>query len=317
MKSSEKLGYSFDRDLVSYILNDVKKRCIDIYPIIKFEYVDDDYNSGVKPVPSLRPRSHPEFSCKIGRKDIFDHIQNNMVRDVDLVKCVKHMFHESCHLYRSLYTYQSDNISGIMLDQARMEAVGSVFRGYYLNTYGYNLSEIDVDEYGIKHTVDYFDHYILDDNGEPIVDVGSCVLQALREMPGDWHGNKYSPTYEKVMQSLNDAKLLYQYADRNVIFLEQNKRDVSSRNMLMEYPGWRKIIMSDDRRGVAYDEKLFAMSLDVSTYWIDTHKCMKEEVKRVRDLYPSQKARYMQLFDRTASMFNRLDQQSESGFDFH
>lgn len=56
----------------------------------------------------------------------------------------------------------------------------------------------------------------------------------------------------------------------------------------MDVPQWRDIITDTNRKGIDYDRKLFAMSLNVNDQWVKFHAGLREEARLVSKEYPRQ-----------------------------
>ncbi len=133
-------------------------------------------------------------NCFIGVKCLYENQTEGYVRDQDLAFCVKHLMHETRHLYQNQVLYQEPLI-GFSLDMAKMDALSSYFSGYRQNMYEVLPSELDAEIHGLLDTVAFFDQ-IIDENGEKILDAKTCLENCYFERR---NFRIYSPYDEKIV----------------------------------------------------------------------------------------------------------------------
>lgn len=258
------------------------------YPCVeKVYFKESTEESFVKYKTSMRPRSHPVMRCQIGIEELVDNMDSGgYVRDVDLVWAGKHITHEADHSYNALILYQNKDLSGRDLDMARMDAIGHVFDGYHKSVYEYMLSELKADKHGFINAVRYFDKNIVNSSGRPVIDAKACLVQRVRELP-DWRGDKYAPDYDAMVASLDLRMDRYKYESRGPIMnAVDNVSDyLSNKQHILDL--WKDVIYSHDRFGIAFDEKLFSLVLDVNPVSASRHPCLDKETDRIRAMYPS------------------------------
>lgn len=296
--------FSFDDAMM--VLRDMRNKLVLLrYPqVSEFEFVGITDKSNVGYVlPSDHPRTQPEFSCQIGIKEMLDNKnRNGMVRDMDLVWAGKHIAHEACHLWQMTELYQSANLSGRDLDMARMDAIASVFHGYGAFMYNYLPSEVDADIAGFEGVVEYFDKHVVEPNGHPVIDVKACLVARVHELPDSWRGDKSQGTYEGIIASLRACKNKYQTMGRPVLFDDEDGKKFSVLGKFDVLEKWKDVWESDAKHGVARDEELFAIMLDVSSAGADFFPCLDQEVRRIREMYPSK----LGIFGKAAAKISRF-----------
>lgn len=271
--------------------------------------LDTDVSSvgyGSKEDESVGTRSYPRMNGVIGVQELFNAIDDKKhVRDVDLVWIGKHICHEARHLYQLRTLYQQDGLVGEMLDMVRIDALMNTFNGYWSCVYPYAPFELDADIYGFKGAVEYFDKYLLNDDGKPIVNTKQCLVQRTYELDnlrGQYipYGLDYDGIIQYLSSHMQDYKFLSRGYDSNDIL---NQKDwIFWKDELNKCPRGLSFVNEKNKIGVEYDEKLFSLLLDVNSTWVDLHKGLDKEVKRIRKLYPSE----LGIADRFANTSSRF-----------
>lgn len=280
---------TFSLDDAKDILRDILRTEIAISHPCVTEFILDSNScdSGVRYIPTsdalARERSHPNMRCAIGIKEIYDDRDiSGMIRDIDLVWSVKHIFHESYHLNLMRGTYQKEGLSGRDLDSARIDALSCVFAGYKARMYCYAPSEIDADICGFECAAKWFDGNL------PVIDARACLFAKVRELPS-WRGDKNARDYNGLVRSLELMRNDYVYILRDNVFNEDDSELVNT--IAARCSGWMpeidKIIDGEIKDYAEIDRLLFSVALDVNSSWIDHHAGLDEEVKSVRKQYPS------------------------------
>lgn len=314
---NDSLNRNFVYDDAYDILNDLaQKRIMDLYPIQHIELDIDSVDSQIQSL-SLHPfivypnPKHLQFDCFIGIRSLSDHMdENDLVRDMDLTFCVKHILHESRHLYQQYYLYQNP-LSGFNLDMARMDMLSSQFRGYHDVTYDYHPAEIDAEIHGLLDTVSYFDQFV-DDDGIPIIDARTCLYEKYKELPNNriWHKQDVT-CFDDMIQSLRDQQHDYLTKDRGFPFSEKSHSDQNYLKRLTKYNAWHDVIYSENRVGVQYDEKLMGMAMDLAPLWTQTHEGIMYEAKRISKLYPKQLTPEAELFHDAVNVLSQIWKKDE------
>lgn len=308
---SDARNYKFSYEAAMDLLRSMASCFLSSDQVVYVRFDDGTDDSYAHPVGRMIPNRHNlKYQCFIGIKCMKDHQDvNGRVRNMDLAWCAKHIAHEARHLYRNLHTYQG-KMSRDEMDMARMELLSSYFHGYKNSTYAYHPCEIDADRYGLLETASWFDRYLLDDNGEPALDIRSCLFEKLKEQPWNrvWHAGIPVAGFDDAIAALDCLKDYYQYADRGTV-LDLFVSDRRILQKLSDYPDRMDLLNAVDRRGVAFDEKLMAVCMDIDTLWIDRHKGMWPEAKRIAELYPGQKPVMERMVDRGVSIINRMDRE--------
>lgn len=294
--------YPHARVLLSRMM-DVKIR--DAYPcVVVRDLSERSAKSFVAYLCSDRPRTGAKMECSISVKELVDNMDSDgYVRDVDLVWAAKHVTHEARHLYQMRELYQRVPLTGLYLDMARMDGIAAAFRGYHDSVYRYMPSEVDADIHGFEDAVEYFDKYIVNGRGEPIIDARACLVQRVCELER-WRGDKDAPDYESMVQSLRDKMTEYRWQVRSVVL---GPDDAFAMQRLSACPGWLDVLNDGRKLGVARDEELFSLALDVNPSWIDRHRGLAAEARRVRKLYPSRLSALGRVENALSRCFGKLD----------
>lgn len=274
----------------------------------KFVLNDSSCDSGVSYVCSddilVRERSHPKMKCEIGIKELYDgQDENNMVRNIDFIWVVKHIFHEAHHLHLMQNVYQN-KLSGRDLDSARIDAILCLFDGYKNQMYQYAPSEIDSDIQGFESAVKWSKENV------PIIDVEACFVAKVQDFL-NWRGSRSKSiySYDALLTSLYNMKDQYKYQPRDNVF---NKSDIDTITFIKKQcPKWlseiEKIQNGDIKDYIEADRLLFSVALDVNSFWIDHHAGLDNEVKAVRKIYPSKLKIGSKIVSDTARFLNMQD----------
>lgn len=311
--------YSFYYSAVKGILDDALSRTLLLKYAPDVKFVRTKYNSMIDYAYSSKPYSHPNYISSIGTKPIFDNMQGDMVRDRDTVWTVSHIFHENQHMYQQRILYQDASLlHDDVLTMARMDAIASVFHGYYDDLYWYLPHELDANYRAMQDTVSYFDTYVVNSQNQPIIDVRTELVKCAEEHRSYWFGSGVPHTFEGMLWSLEDLKIKHHTMPRNVLFNLNYSTDRRVYDIVSQYPFWQDVINAkpSERIGVAYDEKLLAMSLDAGVSFGNVHAGFRGEEARVRKLYPSQKNFGLQAVDKFFSVLERLDKNSTDDFEY-
>lgn len=226
-------------------------------------------------------------NCFIGVKCLYENQTEGYVRDQDLAFCVKHLMHETRHLYQNQVLYQEPLI-GFSLDMAKMDALSSYFSGYRQNMYEVLPSELDAEIHGLLDTVAFFDQ-IIDENGEKILDAKTCLENCYFERR---NFRIYSPYDEKIVPFDNIIRILqeqqaeYKAKDRGFPFDSSNAQDQANLEHLKKYSDWISILNRTDPTSGQYDDVLFAVMLDLNPRWAQTHIGIQDYAKQIQEQYP-------------------------------
>lgn len=300
--------YSLAKTLLDDMIHDLIEKPYPCVFDVNIDLSRDGSNVGYEHVNSLLPfnRSHPQMRCIIGGLDLVKNMTpDRYVRDVDIVWIGKHIAHEARHLYQERVLYQQEGLSDGILDMARIDALMGTFDGYWRCVYPYAPSELDADIYGFIDTVDYFDKNITDSNGKPLFDAKFCLTQRSHELgmiralrvPSN---ADYDDIIRCLISHMQDYKCLSRGYNPGDV-LTQSDWNAFGGN-LSKCPRGLSFVNAENRTGVEYDEKLFSLLLDVNSTWVDLHKGLDKEVKRIRKLYPSE----LGISDRFANKSSRF-----------
>lgn len=280
-------GRKFHIDNVEEKLDKFAEKMIPETYSVEYIHLDPNTNDSyiqsypVSPLIVFPKPKHLKFDCTIGVKCLVDNIdKKGYVRDIDLAYCAKHIAHEAQHLYRNKETYQ-EPLFGYSLDMARIDFLSGNFDGYKRNMYWCNPAEIDAEIHGLLDTVKYF---------KEIPNIKACLFEKYKELPTNrvWNSRKPVTNFDDMISSLEEQKYLYLYADRGFPFRKDSIRDKVALEKLDICSAWQDVLHAENTVGVQYDEKLFAMAIDLSELWVQTHRGIKDEAKRLREKYPKQ-----------------------------
>lgn len=229
------------------------------------------------------------FDVSIGIQCLLDNMdEDNTVRDIDLVWCVKHIAHEARHIYQQTDIYQKP-LHGYFLDMARMDALSVYFYGYKQNTYSYLPSELDAEIHGMQDTVSYF-NTLVEDKGNALIDAKACLYEKVKELPTNriWYQREPVTCYEDMIISLERMKNLYLIKDRGFPLNKSNLQDNEYLEKCYKHHAWLDVLGAEYKIGVPYDRKLFAMAIDINPAWVKQHKGIQREAKEIQKEFPPQ-----------------------------
>lgn len=92
---------------------------------------------------------------EIGTKGLAARARDGRVMDTDLFGVTESIYHERRHVYQydTLFKKQPGELSADERNMAVMEACAMAYRGYYEESYGYRLSELDASQQGTKDAI--------------------------------------------------------------------------------------------------------------------------------------------------------------------
>lgn len=284
------------------------------YPCVSVCSFSKDFNAssvGYTISATNRERSDPSMICRISISDLYHNVDNDgFVRNTDMVMAVKHVFHEAEHLRQVRILYQNKNLSGLELDMARMDSIGVLFGGYYKSLYRIMPSEIFGDIKGFENAADWFDDNIRE------IDARACFVATAKEQ-GAWRGGRPLGSYGAMIERLHDMLDLYPKYARNHVLDETDKNTILL--IREQCPSWFSRIREIEKESsvgnldpILADKELFSAVLDIGSLWIDRHAGLDEEVKRVRQQFPSKLSAPGKVIAGIAKGINRLDENTVS-----
>lgn len=271
-------------DAFDFAIRDNKR-----FHINQFEFNKDNDGSGVKPAPRIVAMPQTlTYNVSIGVKELYDNCdEDGMVRDVDLMWGVKHVFHEARHLEKAYGTYQG-HLSGSDAEMAMIEVSGTVFEAYKDRVYFYAPHEIDAELYAYPSTVDYFNKHIVDDNGDPLIDAEATMFEALQNYPQNrvFHVGINVDSFSKAMRILERMAPLHRQIDKDFCLGDSAIDQYAKEQLQKMSPKWREVLHAECPRGPAYDQAVFLMACEVNPTVLKYFKGVKMLQAEVETLDP-------------------------------
>lgn len=240
----------------------------------------------------------------IGIRSMVARIQNEHVLDTDLFNAAEAVYHERRHVYQydTLFKKQPGELSPDERNMAVMEACAMTYRGYYEESYGYRLSELDACQQGTKDAIAALSERF------PDTDWNEVAVRAINDMDQEYDAavlsgdpdrtasTPHSRVYRQGNRYADISSVYRQYEaqkDRYLFAAHKCPCDPSyeSDKKILDQNGWdekfRELLAWDgDAKGLGRDWEILASALQAGLVDLDNDfPALRDMPEKLQGMY--------------------------------